>query len=156
MRKLLFVLLVCLGVSYCYAEKVVSVIVHEKDGTTAFALEKKPKISFTQDGIKLTTIDTEIVYSIQEYLKITMEESDSSQDGVIPITGEKQFFITRESISSIGLKANSIIYLYTIDGKRIRMVRTDENGKFDISLRGLPKGVYVLSSESKSIKIYTK
>jgi hypothetical protein len=52
-----------------------------------------------------------------------------------------------------GLNPGALVSVYSIDGKMVTKVKADQDGRASVSLMGLPNGVYVLRTPSKSFKV---
>ena len=52
-----------------------------------------------------------------------------------------------------GLQPGALVSVYSIDGKMLSTVKADQDGRASVSLNSLPKGVYILRTPSRSIKV---
>lgn len=133
------------------ADKQMCVVIHEVERTTAFALESRPIVSFTESDVKLECNDISVLYSLDHYLKMTIEEVDIATE--LKNLAEGSFRITGSTIIGTGCESLS---LYTIDGKFIASSRADSDGVVTLNISQLPTGTYVSTFGNKSFKIYKR
>lgn len=151
MKKLVLIILTCMIGIQASAEKRHCVVIHERQGQTAFDLEKQPVVSFTGNNIKLVCGDIEVLYPMDNYLKMTIEEAELP-DAVEKIESST-FSITEHAIIARGCDSMA---LFTIDGKSIAYAEADENGMVYIFTEQLGIGVYIVKIENNSFKIYKR
>ncbi len=140
------------GASDDVAEKKMCVVIHEvNNATTAFDLAEKPVVSFDDTDVKLECGTVTVLYSLEKYLKMTIEEV-SVETGMESLFDES-FKITDSEITAQGCNGLS---LYSVDGKCLATGRADANGVVTLSTSTLRSGIYVVVFGNKSFKIYKK
>lgn len=135
----------------CHAEKVLCVVIYDTEGRTAFSLQQRPVVSFTETDVKLSCNQTEVLYSLDNYLKLTIEETDT--ETTIEKVGHDNFIINSKEISAHGVESMA---LYTIDGKLITSGKADNEGKITIPVSQLKSGIYIVNTSNKSFKFIKK
>lgn len=152
MRGILSTLLFCMACLTCHAEKKLCVVIHETQGQTAFDLEHRPVVSFTETDVKMVCHDMTVLYPLTESLKITIEEADP-KTAIDEVTNGGAFTITKASITAHGCDSMSI---YTPDGKTLATGTANATGMVTLPIGELPSGVYVVKANNKVFKIYKK
>jgi len=132
-------------------EKKMCVIIHEAQRTTAFDLEARPIVSFTDSDVKLVCADMTVLYPLDNYLKMTIEEVDEATD--IKALSTDAFKITDSVITARG---NENLLLYSIDGKCLLQGKANAEGLATFSISQLPAGTYIVVIGKQSFKINKK
>ena len=118
-----------------------------------YSLDEKPKVTMSNGDFTLTTTNTTAYYSFSDVLKFTLEEKEGTAiEGLAAEAGpsvERQY----DRVVFTGCKPESVIYLYNVGGQLIDTQRTDSNGRAEVSIAGLAAGIYVVKSDSVTIKI---
>lgn len=131
--------------------------IHQKDGQQfSFGFEDKPVVSFTDSDLIVKSTKTELTYALSSVSKFTF---DDIEDAVISINDDAaKAVITLDSytVSITGAKADIEVRLNSSDGKLLQSYKTTQNGSLTFSIAELPKGTYIISSESLTCKILKK
>ena len=127
-------------------EKCMCVVVYETKGTTAFNLAEKPIVTFVGEDVQLVSGEVTVLYSLDGYLKMTIEEKATD----IQPTTNNTFRITDSQVTAYGCKQ---LALYTPDGKCLQTVKANAGGVATLFTATLNKGVYLVTTESKTFKI---
>lgn len=133
------------------AEKKMCVIIHEAQRTTAFDLEARPIVSFTDSDVKLVCGDMTVLYPLDNYLKLTIEEVDVATD--VKELSTEAFKITGSVITAQG---NENLLLYSIDGICLLQGKANAEGVATLSISQLPAGTYIVVIGKQSFKINKK
>jgi hypothetical protein len=136
-------------------EKQMCVIVHETEQTTAFALEARPVVSFTETDVKLECNDITVLYPLDHYLKLTIGESETTTTGIEPtVNGQSaRFNITESTITVTGCSSLSV---YTVDGKIIAAESAATDDVITLNISQLRTGTYVAVFGNQSFKFNKK
>lgn len=129
------------------AEKKQCVVIHETGQTTAFALETHPVVSFTDTDVKLKSNDITVLYSLDRYLKMTIEETTPSTD--IKTVADQSFEIIGSSIIATGCQSLS---LYAVDGRCLAYGQPAADGVITLNISQLRAGTYIAVSGNQSFK----
>jgi hypothetical protein len=148
----LLIALFTVTASWASEEKTMCVVIHEVHGTTAFALEARPIVSFLDNDVQLQCGELTVLYPLDQYLKLTIEESAVPTD-IQGRPGNESFTISGSAVTARGV---SRLVLYSVDGKRIATAKPGDDGAVTLSTAQLRAGVYVLSCGTKSFKISIK
>ncbi|MBR5062885.1 MAG: T9SS type A sorting domain-containing protein [Prevotella sp.] len=132
-------------------------VVRAKDGTkVAYALEEKPKMTFTKTDLVINTNSGEIIsYSLENMARFTYE--DNSIVGITNIkTGESPFEINDESLIFPALKGNSVVSIYSLNGTLVFKETIRQEGEYAFPLSNLNAGVYLVTVNGLTYKIVKK
>lgn len=130
-------------------ENYMCVVIYETKGTTAFNLAEKPIVTFVGEDVQLVSGEVTVLYSLDGYLKMTIEEKATD----IQPTTNNTFRITDSQVTVNGCKQ---LALYTLDGKCLQTAKANASGVATLSIASLNKGVYLVTTESKTFKISKK
>lgn len=132
-------------------KKQMCVVIHETDRTTAFALETRPVVSFTETDVKLECNDIIVLYSLDRYLKMTIGEGTPATG--IKTTDDEPSTMFTVTGSTITAKGCTSLALYTVDGKQLASTKADADGTATLSISQLTAGIYIININDKSFKI---
>ena len=134
-------------------EPITNLVIWSKDGAkVAFALAEKPKITFTETDLVITTNIIEVNYLLDNLACLTYETS--SESGITDLIIDKTVFkLKGDTLLFPCLKANNIISLYSVNGFLVfkRLVRSD--GEYAFPLSKLNTGIYIVNVNGTSYKI---
>lgn len=137
----------------CIAEKKLCVVIYEKQGqTAAFDLEQRPSVSFCGNDVRLVCCNTDVLYPLENYLKMTIQEADT-ETLAEKTMADASFSVSENEITAHGCDSMS---LYTVDGKLITTAQADENGTATLATSQLGKGVYLVKTGNNAFKITKK
>ena len=119
-----------------------------------YNLSEQPKITMNNGDFTLTTTNTTVTYKFDDVLKYTLGEKEGGT-GIGNLTADTKASVERQSdrIIFTGCAPKSAIRIYSMGGQLIETKRTDDNGQAEVSIAGLAEGVYVVKSDSVTIKI---
>lgn len=126
-------------------------VVWTKDGNkVAFALEEKPKITFTETELVITT-NKDNHYALENMAKFTYEQIPA---GIKNLLDDNQaFLLDGESLLFPSLKANSTVSVFTLNGTTIFKKTVKSDGEYAFPLVHLQTGVYMVSVNGLTYKI---
>lgn len=151
MKRALSIFLALVLISPTFAEKKVCVVIHESQGQTAFDLQQKPVVSFQANDVRLVCGEVDVLYPLDDYLKMTIDEVDLGTS--IDPSHQGSFSITGDMISARGC---DVLTLYTTDGKNLLTTKANADGEATLSLEKLHKGVYLVKTNINTFKISKK
>ncbi len=131
--SLLTILVLAIGAAY--GQNSLNVILKD-GGAMTYSFQEKPVVTYTQDGVHLTTTRVEVDFPFQNLEKFTFD--DDTADALC-------------EVRSLNDPANTGIY--TIDGKLLRTIKAREEGSTSFSLDDLPRGIYVIKNGNTTHKI---
>lgn len=132
----------------------ISLIAWQKNGVIAiFPLKTHPRIEYKNEDFRIVSDDMEIVYSAAEVRKFTLNKIDDLDDRIETLaeSDEKKHFFSLEKA-----KPGSIITIYEINGRKLGTYTIGADGQLRYSLDKYPAGIYLIKSESTTIKIIKK
>lgn len=134
-------------------EPIANLVIRSNDGTkVAYALSEKPKITFTETDLILTTNSVAVNYQLDNIACLTYEKS--SESGITDLKNDEIIFELKEDALLFPyLKANSIISIYSANGNLVfkRIVRLD--GEYAFPISNLNAGFYLVKVSGLSYKI---
>ena len=128
-------------------------VVWTKDGIkTAYALNNKPEIRFTDDELLITGEGVEVSFPFDFFVKYTYE--NSCLTGIFDLyTNEINVNVKENYLLFPSLKANSSISIYTLSGKLIFSKTVKADGEYSFSLTNLQAGAYIIKVNGLTYKI---
>ena len=156
MKKILCLLLLAfVNFSAVVAKSTINLAVFTKDGSKVlYALEEKPKITFTDTELVITTKGVEIAYALSDMNLLTYENGETSN--ITNLYDDASFKLDGESIVFSKLKANDIVSLYSINGTLVFKKKVSQDGEYGVSLNNIETGVYIVKVNSLTYKIMKK
>ena len=154
--KCLAALLTALAVSVsCLrADDGTKLFIHYTDGTQLeLDFADKPTIKF---GVRnLVKISSASMSLIAKPFKNVDKITFSGQSGIDDvISGEKGISAGQDNkVAFIGFKPGTGITVTSVGGIVFRSVSVDSEDRFEISLEGLPKGVYIITADGEVCKL---
>ncbi len=152
MKKLLSLLILFVFAHSVMADVSPAIKLLLEDGTShIFLLEDNPTASFNGDVLVITSKKQEISVSLDNgtVLQVIYVNYDGIQEA---INGHNSVFrITDYGLDAKGLKPNTIVYVYDLEGKVIAKSIVGQDGSLNIPLNG--KGVFIVKTSISSIKI---
>ena len=132
----------------------ISLVVWAKDGSkVAFALSKKPKITFSEADLQITGQDIDVSYALDNMVRFTYEIVND-ETAIKDIQTEKvNFKLTGESLLFPELKANSTVSIYSLNGTLVFSKIIRVAGEYSFPLSDLNVGVYLVSVNGLTYKI---
>lgn len=154
-RRLLLTVAAACGLFAATAATVnTHLIIHFKDGsTTSFVLTDKPSVKFVDNNIRVRAQHVDTDYEASKVAKFVFGDAVSSIREVA--ANEVRFTIPDgDHIYVSGVNSGETVRVFSVDGYQVAAVRADAEGNAEIDLTELPKGVYVVATESgRTIKM---
>ena len=133
-----------------------TIIIKTLDGATMeYLIDKDTKVKIVGRNLTITTEGMELSYELESMSQIRygkMLIPDAIHDMTMP--NERPFVWNNNNLYFSGLRDNTPINIYTIDGKLVRSERF--SGEAHVSLDNLPAGVYIVKMNSETYKILKK
>lgn len=154
MKKLLVLMLSIFAITASNAEDFNTFVVKLKDGRiNKFFLSEQPKITLPDNGVVLSTNKVHVEYERSEIEKFHFEYNVYSSVEDMDCNSVVFSYTDDQNITISGLVNNETVSVVSPDGKCMLVVNANESGHVFISLDGLPKGVYVIHFDDRSVKI---
>lgn len=154
MKKLfcLVFLLLCVLMTHISAQNTLTI--HQKDGGLfSYGFSEKPVITYTETDLVLTTAHIVVEYPLSAISKFTFTETETSVSGVETDVVTPILELKDNTVYISGAKPQQTVTLVGADGKIVSTFKTDASGSVTFSIASLPKGIYIVKSESLTFKI---
>lgn len=153
MKKLLSILFLCFCVSAMAEDLKTHLVVWAKDGTkVAYALNEKPKVTFTETDLVITAKGVEVNYTLDNMARFTYETDNNS--AIRDLQSDKvSFKLDGESLLFLNLSANSTISLHTLNGASVFSKTVSMAGEYSYPISNLNTGVYLVTVNGLTYKI---
>lgn len=151
--KLLTLILSFFFLSAMADEAKSQLVVWAKDGTkVAYALSEKPKVSFTETELIITSNGIEVNYALEYMARFTYE--DNTMTAIKNLQTDKvSFKLEGESLLFPALQANSTVSLYSLNGILVFKKTIQQAGEYSFSLSNLKAGAYVVTVNGLTYKV---
>lgn len=154
-KTLCLLLLAFVSCSSIVAKSTINLAVCTKDGLKVlYALEEKPKITFTDTELVITTKGVEIAYALSDVNLLTYENGETT--GITNLYDDASFKLDGNAIVFSKLKAKDIVSLYSINGTLVFKKTVTVDGEYAVSLNDIETGVYVVSVNGLTYKFMKK
>lgn len=156
MKKIIILLLAFASVLTVAAKPIINLAVYAKDGLKVlYALEEKPKITFTDADLIITTKGVEVSYPLKDMARLTYENKEVTE--IKNLYDDKtSFTLNGESIIFPCLKTKDVVSLYATNGTLIFKKDISTDGEYAFSLSDVERGVYIVKVNSLTYKIMKK
>lgn len=127
-------------------------VVWAKNGTkVAYTLTEKPKVTFTETDLVITSNGIEVHYSLENMLRFTYENSAAKITDLK--TDETAFKLDGESLLFPSLEANSTVSIYAANGILVFKQTVRQTGEYSFPLSSLNTGLYMVNVNGLTYKI---
>ena len=127
-----------------------------------YEAQEKPKVKFTDSGVKVTSFTVTAEYEKEDFESFWFRMEDTGDTTAIQeifdTTKEQNITIKYLDAQTVRVSANNeegIVYLHNLNGLTV-LSESLVDGSVVISLSNLPSGIYILSINNQSVKIYKK
>lgn len=156
MKYILLLLLSCYYLVAMADDPKTQLVVWAKDGTqVAYALADKPKVTFTETELVITSNGVEVKYELEKMARFTYEDNNSTAITDLK-TEESSFKLDGESLLFPDLKANSTISVYSLNGTLVFKKTVRQDGEYAFPLSNLNAGVYMVNVNGLTYKIFKR
>lgn len=127
-------------------------VVNLNDGSNAtFALADDPVITNTSSALQVKTAEKSIEVAFSDLKNYQFSDTDS---GIFENVASKEgYWIQNDIIHLDGLKPQTAVSVFTLDGRLLSRTNADADGHADIDLSSVTPGVYIVTYNNKAIKI---
>lgn len=127
-----------------------TIIVSTLDGTTMeYLIDKNTKVRVEKPNLVIETEGVTLSYELEKMGQLRYGRSVS--EGISAATTDNPFSFDNETLFFNHLPENSIIEVFTTDGKQVISQRC--NNATQISLHSLTSGAYIVKANNNSYKI---
>lgn len=136
MKQLLFIISMCI-ISSAIGVAQTSLNIHQKNGgIVCYSFSAKPKLTYVEDLLHVSTDEIEIDYPISELEKLTFDNDTPVSINTLCFSGE-----------------SAKVYIYRMNGSLLDIKKADINNPATIDTSELPSGTYLVKQGSVTIKI---
>ena len=130
-----------------------SLIILFKDQTTqTFELEDMPVITVEGLDLKVATNNADVTIPLKDIIRYYFKVN--SITGIDEVNTDQESLDYKNGILVMrGLKAGSVVSIYSLDGKLQQSITVPRDGFYRCSLASLQHGVYIVKANSLSYKI---
>ncbi len=157
MKKLKFylMLLVVMFATSAKAESVKYLVLNAGGEETVIALADNPVMTISEGTLKVVAKGEEIL-SVALSEGLTYSFSEDSSTGIEEIQIDETPRLEQGHVYFSHIQKGELIRVFTINGKLVSAQRVNDDGKADIDLTPLNKGLYIVKSAKISIKVINK
>lgn len=159
LRAMFALMMVVAACMWCSAAEPLSgpaLRVHLSSGEIEmYLLANEPVITFADDHCLIKSSDFSADYEMAkiDHADFVADASSGIEDQEISIIVDLS---DPEAVTVYGLESNAPLSLYSIAGVALGATKADESGTASISLAGLQAGVYIVTTNQTTFKIYRK
>lgn len=150
MKQLIITLLLLATASMTMAQGQTLVLHHADGKTTEVELYTLPRIQMTADKMIITVQGISQEYSKTDVLRFTYKGVGTGINNVSPTTS---FRIDEDRITFHGVPETGAVKIFDAKGMQIPVSLTAVGSDTVLSLAQLPKGVYLVTINERTIKI---
>lgn len=138
----------------CAAENIHVVTANLTDGTSVdFKVSENPVTSFSDDGVRISTADTEVTYPFDRFDFLTFGVRDTSPAAdVAGRLGRPLFHISGRLVEARDLPAGASVTILDVRGSVRFAGKASAAGTLYVDMSDVPVGVYVLESDVAAFK----
>lgn len=131
-----------------------ALVLERTDGTKAtFLLSDNPVISIAQCELTARSQKEEVTVPLDALLDYHFEKVQSGIQTVVPDEG----LALRDGTAYFtGLKEGNQVNVYALDGREIARVTVPEDGRVELDLRTLERGIIIIHTGNCSYKVNNK
>ncbi len=156
MRKSLLFFFLLSHLSILAGEVKTQFVIWAKDGThICYALAEKPKVTFSENALLVSTKGIEVSYPLKNLLRFTVE--DETITSLTDIQSEKRFpKLEGDYLVFPNIDTNSIVRIASVNGMIIFQKTIQTNGNYSYPISNLKSGIYLVTINDLSYKIIVK
>lgn len=120
---------------------------------TKFALTDDPVITYKGNDVIVTCGENVLQTSMADVKSVGFEKGENTGIEAPKAVSEPQTTFSFGQAGFEGLQSGERVMVYSIDGKVIRTIKADADGRAQVDMSSLQTGVYILRTAKKSFKI---
>lgn len=153
-KILLAVVIVMLSHLASYAQSGKVFITLQSGTQIALKIEDNPMISYDESSVYVVTTKIQFAYYLSEVKNIKFGLEANGIEDVV--ADEVSISYANERLTVGSIAPNSVINLFDAAGKCLQRVAADAAGTCEISVAEYPQGMYIVSSDFVTYKLYKK
>lgn len=128
-------------------------VVWQKSGEKVFFdLTEEPETTFKDGKLVITTSMSSVAYPITSVLRYTYEGEATVINTPRVKPGTVIYRQGPDMMSFEGLTPGTLLYVYSLDGKKLSTHKAAEGQATDISFKALPAGIYLIQAGDATYK----
>ena len=129
-----------------------------KDGSkAAFPFDEKPLVTVGTEVFTLTTLTQTVEYEAADILKFTIGDADDVPTAVSqPELSKTEMYLRDGKATLSSTRPGSKVRVYDSSGRQILSLTADSEGVVAIPVADCPQGIYIIKTETTTIKIQKK
>ena len=151
--KIPLLLLMCFCLTAMADKPYTQLVIWAKDGNrVAYALDEKPKITFSGTDLVITSNGLEVYYTLSKMARFTYE--DGSSASVINLKDDESLLkFDEESLQFPAMKPGGRVTIYTPNGTLVFSKTVSSPAEYAFPLSSLNAGVYMVKVNGLTYKI---
>lgn len=125
-------------------------------GINAYAFNERPVVTFEGDQLVVRTSEEEVEYADGVVHKFTIETTPPQPSSIGNPLVQPQIEIKRGDIALQGCKEGTQVRIYSLNGVLMSASNIGADGAAVVSTTQLPKGVYLIQTETLTYKFIKK
>lgn len=146
--------------SVTMAEETIDVqylVIQQDDGTESrFALKEYPEITFNGDALVVESAERNLEIAIVDVLSYSFETVQESLPTAVEAVRQDAPAISFAGAEFRGLASGAAVTAWSLNGQMLTTIKATADGIAKLDLTSLPKGVIILRTPGKTIKIINK
>lgn len=146
--------------SVAMAEETIDVqylVIQQDDGTESrFALKEYPEITFNGDALVVESAERNLEIAIADVVSYSFETVQEPLPTRIEAVNQDAPAISFAGAEFRGLASGAAVTAWSLNGQMLSTIKAEADGTAKIDLASLPKGVIILRTPGKTIKIINK
>ena len=137
-------------------------MVWTKDGgKVLYPLNEQPSIKFDGNGnYVVRSSAVEVQYPVVDVRMFTLADTDDPRPDqpmdILEVSSRNNFSFSDNIVRFSSLPQGSKVQIYNASGVLLRNFEVSDNGTASINIEELPKGIYIIKTESITHKIIKK
>ena len=151
-NTLLLLAALVLAVPLRAADDPVTLVVLTRDNAQhMFVLADKPEVTFEGNDLLVTCVNSTTTFALADVIRFTYL---NATDAVEELNENRTQVNFKDGMIVVnGLKADSSVAVYSVDGRLVRQLKALEGGSYSMDLNELPTGVYIVKADCVTYKI---
>lgn len=132
-------------------------VIQQDDGTESrFALKEYPEITFNGDALVVESAERNLEIAIADVVSYSFETVQESLPTAIEAVRQDAPAISFAGAEFRGLASGAAVTAWSLNGQMLTTIKATADGIAKLDLTSLPKGVIILRTPGKTIKIINK
>lgn len=155
LKIMLVAMMACTAASAWAAPDDLVLLVHHASGKmVACQLADRPKLDVTTEKVSLVSGRTSLTLDVMQNTRITFCKESELPTKLEEAKAEVgRIWFDGEMLRAEGLKAGALVLVYDANGRQVLKGVADSDGRAQLPMTALAKGVYVVKSDLTTLKV---